>query len=137
MSSEEIRTGKNGKPLRFAAVGGGGNVSPIGDCVGMDEDGSTGEARTRLARGTTPSALQGKRDGAGEATAAAGGLRDAAGGVVQNTGPGLARGTGACVAQAVAAAVDEPAHSIQEAVERLIGARDADEAIAEWMTGGG
>jgi hypothetical protein len=33
--------------------------------------------------------------------------------------------------------VDEPAHSIHEAVERLIGARDADEAIAEWMTGGG
>jgi hypothetical protein len=105
----------------------------------MDEDGSTGEARTRLARGTTPSALQGKCDGAAEATAAAGGLRDAAGGVVLNTGPGLARGTGACVAQALAAAVavDEPAHSIQEAVERLIGARDADEAIAEWMTGGG
>jgi hypothetical protein len=104
----------------------------------MDEDGSTGEARTRLARGTTPSALQGNRDdGAAEATAAAGGLRDAAGGVVQNTGPGVARGTGACVAQAVAVAVDEPAHSIHEAVERLIGARDADEAIAEWMTGGG
>jgi hypothetical protein len=103
----------------------------------MDEDGSTGEARTRLARGTTPSALQGNRDGEAEATVAAGGLRDAAGGVVQNTGAGVARGTGACVAQAVAVAVDEPAHSIHEAVERLIGARDADEAIAEWMTGGG
>jgi hypothetical protein len=128
--------GKNPLPGALRGGGRGGNVSPIGDGVDMDEDGSTGEARTRLARGTTPNALQGKRDGAVD-TAAPGGSapREPASGVLQGSGPVLARGTDGCVAQG--AATDEPAHSIQEAVEQLIGAREADEAIAEWMTGGG
>lgn len=86
------------------------DVRPIGDGEGMDEDGSAESGRTRLARGTKPNALRGIN----------------------------ARGSGpVSVAGAAAGAGRAPAQSICEAVEQLIEAQEADEAIAEWMQGGG
>ena len=80
----------------------------------MDEDGSAESGRTRLARGTKPNAPMGEPERA------------------------AARGSGpVSVARAAGGAGRAPAQSICEAVEQLIEAQEADEAIAEWMQGGG
>lgn len=81
----------------------------------MDEDGSAQGGRTRLARGTKPHALTG---------AVPAGL-DARG-----SGPVPAAGAPGSAGRA-------PAQSIREAVEQLLEAQEADEAVAEWMQGGG
>jgi len=76
------------------------------DHRGMDDDGRSGEARGRVARGTMPHTVTSQRRTAGVA---------------------------APIAQPSAA--DEPARSITEAIERLVAAEEADEAVAEWMQG--
>lgn len=81
----------------------------------MSDDGGSGEARHRLARGTAPRPLADTSVGVPAAAVAVGSARVSAG----------------------AGARDEPARSIQEAVERLIDAVESDAAIAEWMQGGG
>lgn len=75
----------------------------------MDDDGRTGEGRARMARGTARNAVATPRRTVRSAT--------------------IAPSTGM-------AAAEEPARSIAEAVERLVAAREADEALAEWMRGG-
>lgn len=98
------------RPRPMAARG----VRPIGDGVGMNEDGSAEGGRTRLARGTTPNAWTGTREHAGVAT-----------------------GSGSVPAAGAAGRAGRaPAQSIREAVEQLLEAQEADEAIAEWMQGG-
>ena len=80
------------------------DVRGSGDGRRMDDDGQAGAVRKRLARGTAPKVVAGVR-GTGK--------------------PGGVGGTlvGSC---------EEPAHSIVEAVERLMSDREAEEAIAEW-----
>ncbi|HEY0478975.1 MAG TPA: hypothetical protein VGD37_15760 [Kofleriaceae bacterium] len=73
----------------------------------MDDDGRPPETRVRMARGTAPSALTSRT-------------------TVDGSGP-----------VALRAAPEEPAGSIAEAVERLVAAKEADEALAEWLQGGG
>lgn len=114
---------------------------------GMDEDGSAESGRTRLARGTKPNAPLGEpartdgasADAAVPAAVAPRGDDRSAGGAVGNAPRGIdARGSGPVpVAGAVGGAGRAPAQSICEAVEQLIEAQEADEAIAEWMQGGG
>lgn len=82
----------------------------------MDEDGSAESGRTRLARGTRPNAPLGERARRG----------------IDARGSGPVR-----VSEAPGGAGRAPAQSICEAVEQLIEAKEADEAIAEWMQGGG
>lgn len=130
------------------------DVRPIGDGVGMDKDGSAESGRTRLARGTTPHAPQGETehaDGASASTSAnaagpaavatrGGEAPDgSAGGAGSSVPRGIdARGSGpVLVGRAPGGAARAPAQSICEAVEQLIEAKEADEAIAEWMQGGG
>lgn len=171
------------------------DVRPIGDGVGMDEDGSAEGGRTRLARGTKPNAAVGEHECAGGANAdtvvaAVGAPRGSDGARVRSAllmaparagslpaSPDTARGAarpdgapepshagpvptagdataGGAVGQALrgiaargsgpvpaGSAPDgagrAPAQSIREAVEQLIEAQEADEAIAEWMQGGG
>jgi len=77
----------------------------------MSDDGRSGEPRQRLARGTAPRPVAGRGRAASGATAAA--------------------------ASGAAAASDEPAGSIEEAVERLLEAVEVADAVAEWTQGGG
>jgi hypothetical protein len=84
----------------------------------MEDDGCTERGRTRLARGTKPHALSGPRE------------------VADSASPGTAAGS-VPAGGAHSSAVRAPAQSIREAVEQLIEAQEADEAIAEWMQGGG
>ena len=79
----------------------------------MSDDGGPGEARHRLARGTAPRPVADTSAGVPAAAVAVGSAR-------------LSASLG-----------EEPARSIQEAVERLIDAVESDAAIAEWMHGGG
>jgi hypothetical protein len=96
------------------------DVRPIGDGGGMEDDGGAERGRTRLARGTKPHALSGQAEIAGDAS------------------PGVAAEAGRLPAGgAPSSAGRAPAQSIREAVEQLIEAQEADEAIAEWMQGGG
>ena len=74
----------------------------------MDDDGQAGAARRRLARGTAPKAVAVAHQASQFAGAVVSGVR---------------------------IATDEPARTIDEAVERLIGDREADEAVAEWARG--
>jgi len=104
---------------RAAAARAACDVRPIGDGLGMDEDGSAEGGRTRLARGTKPNVAVGEHARTGGANADAG--------VPAATAP---RGGGAATGRG-------PAQSICEAVEQLIEAQEAEEAIAEWMRGGG
>jgi hypothetical protein len=151
----------------------GARVRPIGDGVGMDEDGSAEGGRTRLARGTKPNPPvtdpeRGDGVNANAAVPAVGeprsgddarvrsalamaparsslpaspdttrrAVRPSAGGSVP---AGVdARGSGPVPAGGAPGGADRaPAQSIREAVEQLIEAKEADEAIAEWMQGGG
>lgn len=84
----------------------------------MEDDGCTERGRTRLARGTKPHALSSQREAAGNASSSAAAGSGPAGGAQSRAGRA-------------------PAQSIHEAVEQLIEAQEADEAIAEWMQGGG
>lgn len=141
------------------------DVRPIGDGVGMDEDGSAETGRTRLARGTKPHALgmtsgpasaveRGEKRADPDRSAGTAGSNAARGLARSETGwaphgsaggPGDraprgidARGSGPVqVGGAPGGASRGPAQSICEAVEQLIEAQEADEAIAEWMQGGG
>jgi hypothetical protein len=90
----------------------------MGDGGGMEDDGCTERGRTRLARGTKPLALSGQHEIAGNASSHAAAGSEPAGGAPRSAGRG-------------------PAQSIHEAVEQLIEAQEADEAIAEWMQVGG
>lgn len=123
----------------------------------MDHDGSAQSGRTRLARGTKPHARAGAPELAeaettpspmvsharGEApipapdasTGPRGHTRATAGGAVSDSMS--ARGSGPVAVGGASSAGRAPAQSICEAVEQLIEAREADEAIAEWMQGGG
>ncbi len=125
----------------------------------MDEDGSAEGGRTRLARGTKPNPAVGEHehDGANAdaavpaATAPRGGddarVRTAlltaparAGSLPASPGTTrrAARPSGAPEpGAALSGAGRAPAQSICEAVEQLIEAQEADDAIAEWMRGGG
>lgn len=124
----------------------------------MDEDGSAESGRTRLARGTKPHALTGAHELAAAITApspmgsharseapvapatASAGSHDRTRATVGGAVPVSmdARGSGPVPAGgAPGGAGRAPAQSICEAVEQLIEAREADEAIAEWMQGGG
>ncbi|HEX3758467.1 MAG TPA: hypothetical protein VHW23_07155 [Kofleriaceae bacterium] len=86
----------------------------------MNDDGRGEGGRARLARGTKPQALTGHRELAGPVPASVD-----------------ARGSGP-VATVGETSGDRPAaQSIREAVEQLIEAKEADEAIAEWMRDGG
>jgi hypothetical protein len=84
----------------------------------MEDDGCTERGRTRLARGTKPHALSGPREVADGAISGAAVASVPGGGAQSSAGRA-------------------PAQSIREAVEQLIEAQEADEAIAEWMQGGG
>jgi hypothetical protein len=149
-------------------------VRPIGDGVGMDEDGSAEGGRSRLARGTRPNARVTERGDAANAGAAGEAGDERCGGDDARVRSALAMapaGSGSLLASpdtarravredaraggSVSAGVDArgsgpvpaggppggadraPAQSIREAVEQLIEAQEADEAIAEWMQGGG
>jgi hypothetical protein len=124
----------------------------------MDEDGSAESGRTRLARGTKPHALTGAPELAGAATTtpspmvsharseapvppvnAPAEVRRSAQATVGGAVPDgiAARGSGPVAIGRASGAGRAPAQSICEAVEQLIEAREADEAIAEWMQGGG
>lgn len=76
----------------------------------LDDDGRSGEARTRMARGTAPNAVTDARGVPAAAPIAQGTAGDEPG---------------------------EPARTITEAIERLIAAEEAADAIAEWMQGDG
>jgi len=125
----------------------------------MDEDGSAESGRTRLARGTKPHALTGARELAEAAITAPSPMvshaRSKAPVPPANASAEPRDRTRATAGVAVPASIDArgsgpvptggapgradraPAQSIREAVEQLIEAREADEAIAEWMQGGG
>lgn len=125
----------------------------------MDDDGSAESGRTRLARGTKPHALTGARGLAGAATTTPSPMgshaRSEAPVPPANASAEPHDRTRATVGVAVPASIEArgsgpvpaggapggagraPAQSISEAVEQLIEAREADEAIAEWMQGGG
>lgn len=124
----------------------------------MDNDGSAQSGRTRLARGTKPHARAGAPELAEAETTPSlmvSHARSEAPAPPANASAGLHGRTRATVGVAVPAAMDArgsgpvpaggarsdagraPAQSICEAVEQLIEAREADEAIAEWMQGGG
>jgi hypothetical protein len=99
----------------------------------MDEDGSAEGGRTRLARGTKPNVAVGEHARTGGANADAelpAATAPRGGGAATGRGPAPAGG-------APSAAGRAPAQSICEAVEQLIEAQEAEEAIAEWMRGGG
>jgi len=88
------------------------DVSAMGDGGVMSDDGRSGEPRQkRLARGTVPRLVAGRGEAASGAAAAA--------------------------ASGAVAASDEPAGSIEEAVERLLEAVEVSDAVAEWTQGGG
>lgn len=74
----------------------------------MDDDGQAGATRRRLARGTAPKVVAG-----------VGGTSKLAGAGGTTGGPS-----------------EEAAHSIAEAVEKLMSEREAEEAIAEWAGAG-
>jgi hypothetical protein len=125
----------------------------------MDEDGSAESGRTRLARGTRPHVLTGARELAVAATStpspmvlhapseatvlpanASAEPHDRTRAAVGVAVPASidARGSGPVPAGGAPGGADRaPAQSIREAVEQLIETREADEAIAEWMQGGG
>jgi hypothetical protein len=118
----------------------------------MDEHGSAEGGRTRLARGTKPNAAVSKQERADGANAGGkasrgversemgGGDPDGSAGGAGGKAPrGIdARGSGPVLAGgAPSGAGRAPAQSICEAVEQLIEAQEADEAIAEWMQGAG
>jgi hypothetical protein len=121
----------------------------------MDEDGSAESGRTRLARGTRPHALTGVRALAETVTTTPSPVvshaRSEAPAPLANASAEPHDRTRASAGVAVPASMDArgsgpvpvggagraPAQSIREAVEQLIEAREADEAIAEWMQGGG
>lgn len=121
----------------------------------MNDDGSAESGRTRLARGTKPHALTGAPEFAGAATTTPSPMvshaRSEAPVPLANASAGPHDRPRAIVGVAVPASIDArgsgpvpaggdgraPAQSIREAVEQLIEAREADEAIAEWMQGGG
>jgi hypothetical protein len=90
----------------------------------MEDDGGAERGRTRLARGTKPHALSGRAEAEAE--------------IAGGASPGVAAEAGRLPAGgAPSSAGSAPAQSIREAVEQLIEAQEADEAIAEWMQGGG
>lgn len=125
----------------------------------MDKDGSAESGRTRLARGTKPHALTDARELAATTTTmplltvsharsaapvppanASAEPHDRTRATLRVAVPTSmdARGSGPVPAGgAPSSAGRAPAQSICEAVEQLIEAREADEAIAEWMQGGG
>lgn len=84
----------------------------------MNDDRRGDGGRARLARGTNPHTPTGTGSP----------------GVPASVG---ARGSGPVAAMDGAAGDRPAAQSIHEAVEQLIEAKEADEAIAEWMRGGG
>jgi len=86
----------------------------------MDDDGRGEGGRTRLARGTKPHA----RTAGGEVTS-------------EGAHAGSNAGAPAQTAEAPVEVERPSAQSICEAVEQLIEAKEADEAIAEWMRAGG
>jgi hypothetical protein len=104
-------------------------VRPIGDGVGMDDEGSAESGRTRLARGTKPHALTSQCEHVGSAQTTENAPVQA-GAELKGSGPVPASGAPGSADRAAA-------QSIHEAVEQLIEAQEADEAIAEWMQGGG
>ena len=123
----------------------------------MDKDGSAQSGRTRLARGTKPHAQAGAPELAEAETTPSPMVSHARSEAPVPPASASAEPhdrTRATVDVVVLAAMDArasgpvaigrassaghaPAQSICEAVEQLIEAREADEAIAEWMQGGG
>lgn len=125
----------------------------MGDVGDMD-DGRPESGRTRLARGTKPHALSVQCEvtgdaspvgavgalpavGAAKSAPAVGAAKPAPAVEVAKSAPAVGAAGSLPAGGAASPGGHAPAQSIREAVEQLIEAQEADEAIAEWMQGGG